>query len=517
MDGSLSEKIIGTVVSDDESPSFDTFKFEAFTEEYVSPGALVGTSIADNKFLVGRVSGGLEIHPNGSASEAEANTYRRYEVDVMEEGLVTGEGERQKITMIEPSDMAAAGAEVFVPGLAVMAEAMGFATDRSHAFALGKTRITAEDAVALVGGATDNVLLHPEILQRHVFICGTTGTGKSYATGVLIEEIVDQGIPVVILDSQREYTNLARELGGTVLEPGADYTIHLSSLTDREMSDLVPTLKGTPMEDLLSLTFLRLKRDEGSEWRLNDLLRGMAKDGPTLQLPSSTSGPAISRVRHHVGRHTFLGEPINWKRLLQHHAVVNIDCAQLDQGQLQLIVAATLRDLTTHRLDGRIPPYVVVLEEAHLLVPETEDSPCKQVIRENVRTGRHYGICVILITQSPVDIDKKTIRQCNTRLIFALEADQLDALRGVRADATEDMLRRLPKMPVGTCVLSGTHETIKHAIPVRVRTSRHAASAGVSLDLLAEIKEKWSDHRAARRARDGSEHASAAHTIASDK
>jgi len=202
------------------------------------------------------------------------------------------------------------------------------------------------------------------------------------------------------------------------------------------------------MEDLLSLTFIRLKRDEGVKWDLNDLLRGMAKDGPSLQLPSSTSGPAISRVRHHIGRHTFMGAPSNWKRLLQHYPVVNIDCARLDQSQLQLIVAATLRDLTAHRIEDRIPPYVVVLEEAHLLVPETEESPCKQVIRENVRTGRHYGICVVLITQSPVDIDKKTIRQCNTRLIFALEADQLDSLRGVRADTTEDMLRRLPKMPV---------------------------------------------------------------------
>lgn len=495
MSDSLKKKSIGTVIADDVSPSFDTFKFDAFAGEYVSPGALVASRISDAKFLVDRVSGGLEMDAVDSRADADEPVWRRYEVDVMEEGLIADGADTLEITMIEPSDMATAGADVFIPGETVMANAMGFATAAEQSIDLGKTRITAEDALVKTGESADDVLLHPEVLQRHLFICGTTGTGKSYATGIIIEEVVKQGIPVIILDSQREYTNLAKELGGTVLDPGSDYTIHLSSLTDREMSDLVPTLKGTPMEDLLSLTFLRLKRDEGAKWNMNDLLRGMAKDGPTLQLPSSTSGPAISRVRHHVGRHTFIGEPNNWKRLLQHHAVVNIDCAQLDQSQLQLIAAATLRDLTTNRHAGQIPPYVVVLEEAHLLVPETENSPCKQVIRENVRTGRHYGICVMLITQSPVDIDKKTIRQCNTRLIFALESDQLDALRGVRADATEDMLRRLPKMPVGTCLLSGTHETIKHAVPVRVRTSHHAASAGVSLDLMAEMKEKWSDRR----------------------
>jgi uncharacterized protein len=133
--------------------------------------------------------------------------------------------------------------------------------------------------------------------------------------------------------------------------------------------------------------------------------------------------------------------PTNWKELLKVGSVINIDCGDLDQGQVQLVVAATLRELQRLRVNNDVPPYVAVLDEAHLLVPEGEDSPCKQVIRENVRIGRHYGICMMLITQSPVDIDKKTIRQCNTRFIFALEPDQLDSIRGVKADATEDMLK----------------------------------------------------------------------------
>ena len=98
---------------------------------------------------------------------------------------------------------------------------------------------------------------------------------------------------------------------------------------------------------------------------------------------------------------------------------------------------------------------------------------------------------MILITQSPVDIDKKTIRQCNTRLVFALEPDQLESIRGVKADATEDMLNRLPKMPVGTCLLSGTYETIKHAIPIQIRSDRKTRPGGVAPDIFEEIKDKW--------------------------
>ena len=139
-----------------------------------------------------------------------------------------------------------------------------------------------------------------------------------------------------------------------------------------------------------------------------------------------------------------------------------------------------------------IPPYVMVIDEAHLFVPQNSSSPCKQIIREGVRIGRHHGICLVLMTQSPVDIDKSTIRQCNTRLVFALEADQLEAIRGVKADATEEMLRALPKMPQGTCLMSGTYESVKHAIPVKIRKRNTPDSEGGSAPkIFDEMQDKW--------------------------
>jgi DNA helicase HerA-like ATPase len=133
-----------------------------------------------------------------------------------------------------------------------------------------------------------------------------------------------------------------------------------------------------------------------------------------------------------------------------------------------------------------------VIDEAHLFVPEGTSSPCKQIIREGVRIGRHHGICMVLLTQSPVDIDKSTIRQCNTRLVFALEPDQLDAIKGVKADATDEMLRALPKMPQGTCLLSGTYESVKHTIPVKIRKrNMEDSEGGKTPNIFEEMQEKW--------------------------
>ena len=507
MDSEISTREIGSVIADEVSPSFDVFRFKANANEYVYPGTLVGTTINDYAFLIGRVSASIEINPHESAPRAKVreamgieadypteelstNIYRIYEADIIEEGIISIEEDRPQLEITEPSDMAKAGETVFIPSEDVIAEAMGFEKAVERAVCLGRTRITVEDIVRQERETSDNVLLKPEVIQRHIFIGGTTGSGKSFATGILLEELNKFGVPIVILDSQNEYIALTQDLGGIVLRPGIDYTVRLSSLAEAEILELVPTLRGIHGQELLAFSFLGLKREK-REFGLADLLARMQQDGPTLNLAPNSIQIGVRRTQTSLERHSFLGERTNWIPLITRYPIVNVDCGNLDQSQLQLVVGATLRELQYLRLRGEIPPYVAVLDEAHLLVPEGEDTPCKQVIRENVRIGRHYGISMILITQSPVDIDKKTIRQCNTRLIFALEPDQLESIRGVKADATEDMLNRLPKMPVGTCLLSGTYETVKHAIPIQIRSDRKTRPGGTAPDIFQELKEKW--------------------------
>lgn len=498
-------KDIGSVTADDVSPSFDVFRFKALANEYVYPGTLVGSSIDKNRFLIGRISSSIEVNPHESASRTavrhamdiqpdypeeglSTSVYRVYEADIIEEGFIKTAGNKTEIEIAEPSDMAKAGALVFIPSEEVIAEAVGFEKDPQKALCLGRTQMTGEEV-------DSNVLLKPEIIQRHIFVGGTTGSGKSWGTSIILEEVNKFGIPIVILDSRNEYIDLAKGLGGKVLRPGIDYTVRVSSLTETEVLELVPTLRGTQGYELLAFSFLGLKREvlTGSrkEFGLSDLIRRMDQDGPTLNLRTDSIQIGTRRTQSSLERYKFLGERTNWIPLITQYPAINVDCKDLDQSQLQLVVGATLRELQHLRIDGQIPPYVAVLDEAHLLVPEGEDSPCKQVIRENVRIGRHDGICMILITQSPVDIDKKTIRQCNTRFIFALEPDQLDSIKGVRADATEDMLHRLPKMPRGTCILSGTYETVKHAIPIKIRSDRKTKPGGVAPDIFKEVKEQW--------------------------
>lgn len=498
---------VGSVIADDVSPSFDLFRFKALANEYVHPGSLVGAVVNEQTFIIGRISGSIEVNPHESSSrmavrhamgieadypeeDLSTTVYRRYEADIIEQGIVS----EDSIDIVEPMDMAKAGASVFIPNEEIISEAMGFQKDPTKAFSMGHTRVIGTEADETEKEIPGNVLLRPDIIQRHIFVGGTTGSGKSYATGILIEEMNKFRVPVVILDSQNEYVALTEDLDGKVLRPGSDYTVRLSSLIESEVLNMVPTLRGTVGYELLAFSFLALRREimEGNrgEFGLQELLRRMEVDAPTLEVKESSLNLALMRTQSSIQRHNFLGERTNWIDLIN-NPVINIDCAQLDLSQLQLVVGATLRELQNLRIREEIPPYVVVLDEAHLLVPEGEDTPCKQVIRENVRIGRHHGICMALITQSPVDIDKKTIRQCNTRFIFALEPDQLHSLQGIKSDTPEEILNRLPKMPRGSCILSGTYETIKHAIPIQICSERKTRLGGVAPDIFKEVEDIW--------------------------
>jgi hypothetical protein len=53
------------------------------------------------------------------------------------------------------------------------------------------------------------------------------------------------------------------------------------------------------------------------------------------------------------------------------------------------------------------------------------------------------------------------------------------------------MLDKLPKSPQGTCILSGTYETVKHAIPVQIRSMETQNADGGQAPAIFDIVDKW--------------------------
>lgn len=509
--GDETENIIGTVISDDVSPSFEILRFKAKYDKYVTPGALVGVSISETNFLVARITSSHEHNPHESSDrvtlrdtmdikpdypdeDLSLTIHRRYEAEIIDEvKKING-----KYEIFPPEKMPKSGSKVFIPPTEVIINIMGLDSDPKKSLNIGNLAVSlAEEEKILVN-------IKREIIQRHIFIGGTTGGGKSYAAKVLAEEIHKQGIPIIFFDTQYEFAPLTEKLLGKVVVPGSDYWVKLSALTESELLSLIPTISHELHVSLLTKAFFTLKEggpssipqrtlfnSEMDDFGINELLQTITRIGPEMQAKPDTIKIVESRTRYYLGSYNFLGQKFNWESILKPDAMIDINCKDFGRHALQLILASTLRELTELRKKRKINPFVIFIDEAHLFVPQDEDSPCKQIIRESVRIGRHHGICVVLITQSPMDIDKKAIRQCNTRLLFAIEPDQLQSIQGVKADATQEMLDRMPKAPVGTCILTGTYETIKHAIPVKIRSMENPeADAGKAPDIFSEVMTK---------------------------
>lgn len=493
---------IGTVVSDQDTPTFEIVRIKLKAGEDVKPGTLVRIPTLRNgtpSTLIGRVRSAYEHNPNERPEdinvrdslrlqarypqeEDSTTIYRLVEADLIEE--IIGEEIRS------PQTLPNSGAEVFVANVDEIVRTLGLVTDESVGLNIGET----------TSGTATKIILKREAIQRHMFICGTTGSGKSYAMGVIAEELVKHGLPIVFIDTQDEYSTLVEKLGGMVVEPGKDFSIRISSLTESELLDLLPdAMKKSALQcDIVAKAFGELQtgltNEDIAKFSLDDLIAKIpeaakaltAKEGDVKRVTDATE-----RRTRTLANHKIFGSGVaDWRKLM--YPCLAINCKRLTSTQLQSVATAVLRELQNSRLRGHIPPYVAVIDEAHLFVPDGEGSPCKQIIREGVRIGRHHGIAMVLLTQSPVDIDKRAIRQSNTRLVFALEPDQLEAIRGVKADASEEMLRALPKMPRGTCLLSGTYESVKHTIPVKIRKRyTEDSEGGQTPPIFEEMQKKW--------------------------
>ncbi|HJP95165.1 MAG TPA: ATP-binding protein [Pyrinomonadaceae bacterium] len=505
-----SHSSIGTVVSDQDTPTFETVRIKLKAGFEVKPGTLIRVPLTrrEQSVLIGRVRSAYERNPNESPEdinvretlglapnypgEKDSTTiYRLIEAELIEE--IIGSDIRS------PQTLPNSGAEVFIAEQHEILKTLGLVKDRDTGLHVGET----------TSGTEMDIVLKREAIQRHMFICGTTGSGKSYAMGVVAEELVKHKLPVVFIDTQDEYSVLVQKLGGQVIEPGKDVKLRISSLTESEFLDLLPDAmkKGSSLQcDIATKAFGELQADikggELAKFNLSDVIERIKEVAPKLcskegDVPRVTD--ATIRRTEIINRHRIFGSGseednkklvADWRKLL--FPCLAINCKRLTSTQLQSVATAVLRELQDLRLRGHIPPYAAVIDEAHLFVPEGEGSACKQIIREGVRIGRHHGIAIILMTQSPVDIDKRAIRQCNTRLVFALEPDQLDSIRGVKADASEELLRALPKMPQGVCLLSGTYESVKHTIPIKIRI-RHTddSEGGKTPPIFREMTEKW--------------------------
>jgi DNA helicase HerA-like ATPase len=509
IEGELELGILGTVISDGSSPTFEEVRFRLAPDVAVSPGEFVAVEGRDRSanlvsHLLCRVLDVHEINPHEDpqsatirevlpfpstyAPEGESTViYRIARVEPVEELPVLGSqaGEPTEIRTLPR-----AGDRVLRPRRDMVTVAMGFEPEPDNGLHMG----------SLHSDPTIPVTIDKASVQRHVLIVGGIGSGKSYTRGVLGEELHRWGVPQVNIDVNGEMIGAAKEMDGVNVKPGEGFTLPLGTLTRDDLVDAVAGVnRGTNIEILIGYSFDVLRREiaqrRRSSFGVDDLVAEIEKQAEVLGMKqANTLRPAQQRVGA-LERLRYIGARFDWENTLKPGAFVNIDCTGQLVTDLRIIVAAVARDLQDLARERKIPFTVFSIDEFHLVAPNEDKLVSTQVLREIARIGRHYRLGLILTTQSPADVDRSVLKRMLTRFVHTIEADQLDSLRGVFSDAPPEMIRSLPKLPRGTCVLTGVSETIRHATVLDVR-KRVTSHGGATPDVYSDLSDRgWSAKR----------------------
>ena len=400
--------------------------------------------------------------------------------------------------------------------LGVVSDENGRQLDQGRSLPFGMASVLAADAAtvdALYAGsdaaleigshlaAADTAArLLPHRFNRHTFWCGQSGSGKTYALGVVLEQLlIHTSLPMVIFDPNGDFVRI-RELNASAGETDAT-----RALSERDIRILRPS---SPDPDSLRVKFVALplhakaavmhldlvtERDEYNELLHLEETMG-ALDGyevvPSLRKRGTPAAVALATRIENLG----LADWAVWARRLE--AVTDIlqtrpDATVLDLGGFDnpdesLVVAmAVLDDLWARREERR--PLLIVIDEAHNLASPEHQSPLHVAVRERLiqiaAEGRKFGLWLLLSTQRPSRIHPSIISQCDNLALMKMTSPiDLDGLATIFGFVPSALLARASRFRQGEALFAGGFTAAPAIVRMRERLTREGGvDVGVPL------------------------------------
>ncbi|MCD6146053.1 MAG: ATP-binding protein [Methanosarcinales archaeon] len=336
------------------------------------------------------------------------------------------------------------------------------------------------------------------LVQKHCSILARTGSGKSYTAGVIMEELLDQGIPLLIIDPHGEYTTLREPAvegdfeyfdvspsgyadrltvytpADRVLNPGADQVFRLNGVNLRagDLSRILGIQSSTQMGVIYEA--IQKIRAEKDRYTVDDIIFEVGNSN------SNAKWGVLSTLETIRDTEILSETPTSIQELVQPGRGSIIDMKGVVPDMQAMIVARLCEELFEARKINLIPPMMLVIEEAHNYCPEKGFSKTvsTDILRTIASEGRKFGLGMTVISQRPARIDKNILSQCNTQIILKVtNPNDLQAIRkgleGISVEA-EDEIKRLP--PGVALVVSGDIER-PIVVEIRARKSRHGGGS----------------------------------------
>lgn len=122
-------------------------------------------------------------------------------------------------------------------------------------------------------------------------------------------------------------------------------------------------------------------------------------------------------------------------------------------------------------IGGREQPLLVVLDEAHLFVPEGDQTPAHRTLSMIAKEGRKYGTGLMLVSQRPSEIDNTVLSQCGSMIALRLtNSSDRGKIGAAVPDDLGGLVEQLPSLRTGEGIFLG--EVMPIPSRVRIRKAR---------------------------------------------
>jgi DNA helicase HerA-like ATPase len=334
------------------------------------------------------------------------------------------------------------------------------------------------------------------MVQKHVCILAKTGGGKSFLCGDLIEELMKHEVTVLVIDPHGEYG--AMRDTGSKPKGARDFRIEPRGFADQILefaTDTTANPKAKPLKftlgniearDLLALTQIKNGKTFLTSLRKAiDSVKSVKKDYGLRDIiamleseEDSNNNSLIAELEYLDEVKIFAPQGTKIDELVVKGKMTIINLRGTPPDIAELIVNRIASALFELRKLGKVPPMMLVCEEAHNWCPQQGLSASSKILRTIAAEGRKFGLGLTIISQRAAKIDKNVLSQCNTQMILKVtNPNDLKAITNSLEGIAEGMDDEIQRLPIAVALIVGGNIQNPLFIEVRPRESRHGGES----------------------------------------
>lgn len=376
-----------------------------------------------------------------------------------------------------------------------------------------------------------------DLLGKHFAVLGTTGTGKSCTTALILRAILarNHAAHIVLIDPHSEYATAFNGLAEVVSPANLQLPLWMLNFEetveifvphpDRKaeieiLAELIPMAKarfaagraqdGSRLRRA-AMDANRCSVDAPLPYRVSDLLQLI--DDRMGRLENKRELQPYRQLKQRIeaisldSRYSFLFASLTvtddmaqvlgrlFRVPLNDRPLTILELTGLPSEVVNVVVAVLCRLTFEFAMwsDGKVP-VTLVCEEAHRYVPANPAlgfEPCKRAIAKIAKEGRKYGASLCIVTQRPTEIDPTILSQCNTVIALRLSNDRdQQIVSSAITDTSLGLLEFLPSLGQREAVAFGDGI----AMPVRLLFDELPADA-MPRSTSARFSESWQNAR----------------------